>query len=198
MISLEIMKVDILAAVQDGYSKRKLDKGGKGKAVNRLLAGKGVTVKKIEEMWAALPDTAKTDQKLNTATIATVALIESQMKGEKEAPGLAQIRESLLDMQGQIADVLARVGLLEAVSSVKESVQQPIRGLRGERVLGFTLYKDKKDRYSAIKWIAGKNYSVYVGRDKDMAVEKIRAWLANHPEIQDKYRLELTPEKFIQ
>lgn len=82
-----------------------------------------------------------------------------------------------------IAVVSAKLGTIE--NTIREmqqhiaqldSLDKTVKEIKGGNVLGWSLFRDKGDRWYAIRRIDGQNRSVYIGRDKGKAEEKIKQW----------------------
>lgn len=166
----------ILQAVASGIQKCKIDTAGGGKAINRLLAGKGVLQITLDLMYSNL-----------------LAL----MGYASESADTPSARQSYATLQTQIAtleNVVAALGdklhLLETAVTVLQGELQPDRKHTPDKILGTTLML-KDDR------IRGKKYRrwyalytdaqahrrwIYIGTDVQKAKAKILDWFSRHPQ----------------
>lgn len=179
----ERKKALIIQAVASGIQKCKIDTAGCGKAINRLLAGKGVVQITLDMMYANL---------LALMGYSSPAADSSGSADAHPSPrqSYASLQNQINSLQNIISALADKVHLLETAVGVLKEELQPDRKHTPDKILGTTimlkddLVRGKKYRrwYALYTDAQGHRRWIYIGTDVQQAKEKILAWFARHPQ----------------
>jgi len=89
---------------------------------------------------------------------------------------VANLQTTIKDLQNQIynlTQVISKFIDASKTNEIKEIKPKP----KGINVLGFSLCQDAGGRYLGVRKIDGKMVSVYIGKDINLAEQKISRWL---------------------
>ena len=183
MIKDEKIKAILEAIDQGKVSANQINPESRGGTISKIKKGKQVQDITVDKIYArllldlgnGLPQGGE-KAKPPKVPVEPVKHVKPIEPPKVPVESVANLQTTIKDLQNQIynlTQVISKFIDASKTNEIKEIKPKP----KGINVLGFSLCQDAGGRYLGVRKIDGKMVSVYIGKDINLAEQKISRWL---------------------